>query len=236
MPLFNWQKKKDDAGNELFELPEELAKQIKEGAEASSKVAGIEATLKEMRDEQKREREAREAKEREIAEAEARRRQATASASTTEELQELWLTDPVAAAKKQAEPANIAIMTLRADQIKRDVFEDVEKFDLYTGDIKREVDALIAGQSLQAKNDPSVVENCYHTVIGRHTKELREGKLKSRFAGASSGSSTSTGSAGDSGTGGKRQLEITDDIRRAAKQVGIKPEDYVEMLDKEGVI
>ena len=241
MALFSWQKKTDDKGEEKFELPDEIVTQLKEGKETKEKLGKMETLLQGLVDTQQADKTAREKAVKDAADAAARAQHGKKQDELDAELEDLILTNPKEAIRRATEGQSVAIMTLRADNIRRETFEDQDKFKYYAGSIKAEVDALIAGQSLAARNDPSVVENCYHTVMGKHVDEIAEGKLKSRFAaGTGSSSGTSSGSAGSSGTGGKEKTKIDTayeaDIRKAAKQVGIKYEDYVEMLDKEGVL
>lgn len=236
---------KNDEGKQELELPDELVSQIKKGADSADKVSTIETKLSELttlfsndlKDRKKREDDAAAAS----AAAVARKNHTERQEQIDSEIEELMLTNPKEAIRKATESQSVAIMTLNANNIRREVFEDSEKFKYYYGDIKSEVDKLIAGQTLAARNDPSVVENCYKTVLGNHVDELVEGKLKSRFASSENGGrGTSSGSAGSTGTGGNekktRDADFESDLRRAAKQVGIKYEDYVEMLEKDGVI
>jgi hypothetical protein len=241
MPVFPWAKKKNAEGEETFELPEEITTQLKAGVEAKEKLGKMEFMLEELKNIQVAEKTAREKKEADAAAEAARKKASERQTQTDAEIEELMLTDPKEAIRRATEGQTVAIMNLRADNIKRDVFEDAQKFKYYTGDIKREVDALIAGQNLNARNDPSVVENCYHTVMGKHADEIAEGKIKNRFAGSESSSrGTSSGSAGSSGAGGTEKktydTEYMKEIERAAKQVGIKTSDYIEMLEKDGVL
>ena len=107
------------------------------------------------------------------------------------------LSDPKKAIELANRPTQIALLRVNASNVKRDVFENQDKFKYYHGAVKEEVDKLLDFQNLSAQNEPSVVENCYLTVIGKHHDEIMDGKIKSKFAGASGGSSgTSTGSAG----------------------------------------
>jgi hypothetical protein len=152
--------------------------------------------------------------------------------STDDEVAALMLTDPAAAVRKASEASNVAILTLRADALKRDTFEDVEKYQYYTGEVKSEVDKLLAGQTIAARNDIGVIENCYYTVVGRLQEANRDKKLKSRFA--SSGGAL--GDGGHAGGSSGNEPEITDDIRRVAKSLGFDAKEYAEMLQKDGVI
>ena len=120
-------------------------------------------------------------------------------------------------------------MEMRANNVRREVFEDTEKFEYYSGDFKREVDALLAAQPLSFRNNPASVENVYYNVLGRKQKEIAEGKIKSRFASATSGSSTS----GKTGEADKFMIEIDDQIRKAAKLTGMTPEEYAAVVAQE---
>lgn len=237
MAVFPWQKKEAE-GKEEFTLPDELNKKIEDGARAAAELPKITEMLTGLKSIMETDAAARK-KEKDDAAAEAARKAKTVRTEAEDtELEELMLTDPKKAteliAKRATESTNVALLTLRADSIRRETFEDAEKFKYYTGDIKKEVDKMIANQTLAARNDPSIVENCYKVVLADHMPEILEGKIKSRFAGSeSSGRGTSSGSAGGSGT--KEPLPITDDVKKLAKQFGIKPEDYAEMLEKEGI-
>lgn len=125
------------------------------------------------------------------------------------------------------------VLSVRADNVRREVFEDrAADFPYYTGDIKAEVDRIVRSQGLDFQNNPQALENTYYTVVGKKNKELQEGKLKSRFA-ASSGSNNSGAGDDDKSSRDKVEITITDDIKRAAKMTGLKVEDYVELLRKE---
>lgn len=240
MPLFNWQRSQateDPEKKEItFKLNEEDQKKIDAAVKSTEELPKIKEQLEGLKglqafvEDYKKEKA-------DATAAAARKKQEETQGTLDDEIEQLIITDPKAAIAKATSGQAAAILTLRADNIKREVFEDAEKYKYYHGDIKKEVDALLAAQSLQARNDPSVVENCYKTVVGSHTDEILEGKLKTRFAGSESSSrGTSTGSAGSSSSSdGKKNLPITDDVRKLAKSFGVTPEDYAEMLDKEGI-
>jgi len=240
---FPWQKKPESETGEI-DFPDDLAKKIEAGAGAAAQLEDVNKKLGKLDainsfiDEFKAEK------------AEAKRKAEAAAAAKTNddlsaELEELMLTDPKNATevivRNATRDSNIALMTLRADNIKREVFENEKDFPYYHGDIKKEVDALIAGQPLNARNDKSVVENCYKTIVGNHVTEIVEGKLKNRFAGADGGGrGTSSGSAGSNGGTGDSEasfdsLRDKEEIARAAKQLGFKPDEYRKMLDQEGI-
>lgn len=141
--------------------------------------------------------------------------------------------DVEAVVSELTKPQAELVLSVRADNIRREVFEDrATDFPYYTGDIKAEVDKIIKSQPLAFQNNPQALENTYYTVVGKKNKELQEGKLKSRFA-APSGSNNSGSGDEDKNSRDKVEITITDDIKRAAKMTGLKVEDYVELLRKE---
>lgn len=235
MAKFFWQRTKDEtSGEEKFALPEEMEKQLAAGAKAAEELPKITQLLADLKSTQES-KEVAEKKTRDDAAAAAARKKAEETNGTLEEqIEALMLEGKTKEAVKLATQDQAAVlMTLRADNVKRELFEDAEKFKYYHGDIKREVDELLSGQSLTLRNDPASVANCYHTIIGKHANEILEGKIKTRFAGSESGSrGTSSGSAG---SGDKKELKITDDVKKLAQQFGVKPEDYAEMLEQEGI-
>lgn len=235
MALFSWQKKQKEDGTEELALSQEDQERIDKAAKAAEELPAIKEKLSGL-DKINEFITAFQAEREEEKQKKQQHQQQTQQTQNEEEFEELMLTDPKRAVSMALQPTQQALLNLRADNIKREVFEDTKKFRYYHGDIKSEVDRLIAGQPLTARNDPSVVENAYLTVVGRHHDEIMEGKLKDRFAASEgSGRSTSSGSAGDSGTSEKKQVVITDDIRKIAKGLGFKPEDYAKMLDEEGI-
>jgi hypothetical protein len=235
MALFSWQKKQKEDGTEELAFSEEDQKRMDKAAKAAEELPAIKEKLSgldkinEFIDAFKAEKEVEKQKLQ-------KQQQQQQQTQTEEEFEELMLTDPKRAMNIALQPTQQALLTLRADNLRREIYEDTKKFRYYHGDIKSEVDKLIAGQPLTARNDPSVIENAYLTVVGRHHDEIMEGKLKDRFAASeSSGRATASGSAGDSGTAEKKSVVITDDIRKIAKGLGFKPEDYAKMLDEEGI-
>lgn len=234
---FPWQKSED--GKESVEFPDDLVKKIEKGAEASDKLSKIETMLQEQRDIQaKKDKDEKDAKD--AAAAAARKKQQEDSQGTLEEQIEALMLEGRTreaielATKGKTDALSNVILTTRADQVKRGVFEDTEKFKYYHGDLKTEIDSLLEKQPLVFRQDPANIENCYNTVIGKHHNEIMEGKIKSRFA-AGSGTSHGTNGAGDTGAGDKKPPVITDDIKKMSKIFGMEPEKYAEMLEKEGV-
>lgn len=235
--LLSWMKKDDKDGKEQLEvsLPEDTQKKLDAATAAAAEIPKMKEMLEGLKGIQAFAEDYRKDKEAEAA-ARAAKARADSQAQTDEDLQNLILTDPAAAIRRGTQDQSVAILTIRADQIKRDVFEDMERFPFYTGEVKSEIDKLLAGQNLQNRNDPSVVENCYYTVVGRHAEEARDGKLKSRFASGSGSRGTSSGSAGAGASKDESEkLEINDDVRRAARITGMSPEDYAKMIYDQGV-
>jgi hypothetical protein len=236
-----WQRKKAEDGAETLEIPKELEDQIKAGAEAKEKIGKVEQLVQSLVDIQQKNTDERRKAEAEAVAAAARKNREETEGTLEEQIEALMLEGKTKQAIELANRGtNEAILAVRADNIRREVFEDAEKFEYYSGDIKREVDALIASQHVTFRQNPANIENCYHTVLGKHTKEIVEGKLKSRFAGGTD-RSTNNGNASDSSSSKDKKDRNFDtegeaNLRKAAKQSGIKYEDYVELLEKEGVL
>ena len=237
-----WQKQKNDNGTEELAIPKELEDQIKEGAEGAKKISKLEILLEGLVSTQQAEVAARKKEKDDADAAAARKRAVEGSDKLSEEIEELILTNPREAILRATAGQTEAIKAVHADNVRREVFEDTTKFKYYHGDIKREVDAMIVSQNVDFRLHPANIENCYHTVMGKHTDEIAEGKIKTRFAGSESSSrGTSSGSAGSTGTGGDREkIEYTADtlkaFEKAAKVAGITTKDYIELYEKEGVI
>lgn len=230
-----WHRTTAEDGTEKVEvsLPDDVKKQLDAAAKTAEEMPKLRELLEGMTSFQadlKKEKE-----ERERAEAAARAaRQRETQGQTQEELEQLMLTDPLAASKKLLEPTQIALMDMRADMLRRETFENAEKFPWYTGEIKTEVDRLIAGQkSVTARCDPGVIENAYYSVVGRMQAKISEGKLKNRFASAEGSRGTATGNTGSGSV--DEPLQITDDIKKLAQIFGMKPEEYAKNLKEDGV-
>lgn len=235
MAIFDWQRNKVADATASAGDAEEIQKKLERAASVADEIPQIKERLSaldrvtEFIDEFKNERE------RDRAE-KAKSAAAAKAAADSEAFGDLIFTDPQAAINKAIEPTQLALINLKADGMRREIFEDTQKYKYYHGSIKSEVDKLIAAQPVTARVDPSVIENAYLTVVGRHADEIIEGKLKSRFSGAESSSrGTASGSAGDRGSQDSDAIVITDDIKKIAKGFGITPEDYAEMLKNEGV-
>ena len=234
---FPWQKN-DATGVQELELPDELVEGMKAGKDAKEGLSRIEQMLKDQASLQAKK--DKEEKDRaDAAAAAARKREQEAATGTLEEQIEALMLEGRTkdaielATKSKTDALASVVMTTRADQIKRETFENEEKFKYYHGDIKTEVDSLLARQPLEFRQNPENIENCYNTVVGKHHSEIMEGKIKTRFAGASG--SRDGGRAGESGTKDDKPPVITDDLRKAARLLGFKPEEYAKMLDDEGV-
>ena len=89
----------------------------------------------------------------------------------------------------QLQVVNKTAMQTSARELRRSVFEDVENYEYYTGDVKRRVDEILDREPLTNQNNPDVVRNAYKVVAFEHFKEIQDGKLRSRL---SSVTSTST--------------------------------------------
>ena len=242
MARFPWQKAETPEGKEEFTLPDELQKQIKDGADAAAQLpkitemlAGLNSLVQEQVTSQK--------KREEILTRQQQQQNNTESAQELEErIEALMLEGKTREAISLATQGQTqAIKAIHADQVRRELFDsDPEKFQYYSGGIKREVDALIANQAVDFRTNPFNIENCYHTVLGKHTKEIVEGKLKTRFA-SGNGGGTSSGSAGNTGASDGKESRVAGiaadpEVIRAARQCGIPVAEYAKMLEEDGVV
>jgi len=235
-----WQRKQGaDGETEQLEvnLPKETEEKINAAISANTENSSRYSELKQsldsinarfLREDQERERH--EAAERS-------RRQQEENGQGEEEITNLMLTDPVAATKRLIKQTTDiqgqALLTMRADALRREIFDDQEKFPFYSGEIKSEIDKLLEGQTLQHRNDRGVIENAYYATLGRHQREIEDGKLKSRFAAAESTRGTATGNMKGSEESAVKPLD--DDGKKAARLLGFKDDDYAKMLHEEGV-
>ena len=110
-----------------------------------------------------------------------------------------FLENPEGAINQKLQPIVKMQYELLAEQKKNEILNEKE---YYHGDFKAKVDAMLASQPLEAKVNPTVIENCYKVVLADHTKELVEGKLKTR---ASLLTPSSSGTGGHSGKEGQEE-------------------------------
>lgn len=243
MPFkLGWMKKKDAEGNETPELTmsDEDRNKMLEGTaskdditQLGSKFDQLKASLDSINSHFSSEEEAK----KQERERKAREAAATTQTQTEEELNELFLTNPVEAAKRliasQSSPANQALLLVRADTVKRQLFEDEDKFPYYTGEVKAEIDKLLSNESAQNQNNLAVIEHAYFSTVGRRSKELAEGKLKSRFASSEGNRGTATGNAGGKTEDTIKPLDA--DGQKVARMLGYDDAAYAKMLHEEGI-
>jgi hypothetical protein len=233
-----WQKAKD--GEEAsFDLPDDLVAKINKGAEATDKLTKIEQLLADQASVQAAKDKAAKDKEDAAARAAAAKKTEEVQGTIDEQVEALMIEGRTKeaielATKGKTDALANVVMATRADQIKRELFEDTDKFKYYHGSLKSEIDSLLEKQPLAFRQDTANIENVYNTIVGKHHGEIMEGKIKSRFA-AGAGSSHGAGDDGKGGAGDKEPPAITDDVRKAAKTFGMKPEEYAKMLVEEGV-
>jgi len=144
------------------------------------------------------------------------------------ELNELALEDPVKAARlifeRESRGLTTATINTQSQLLRKQLFDDnPDKFEYYdkaNPEFKSEVDRLIDGLPLESRTNPDAIQNCYYVAFGRKQQEIKDGKLKSRFA------ATSTTTSGSSSTKDKDTIQLTELQKKAAKAMGITEEDY----------
>jgi hypothetical protein len=223
------EKKKQEAAAKK-QREDEIAAAVKAATDPIvEKLKGLDS-ISNLAAEMKTEREANKKKE-EDAEAERQRKASGGNAPTDEELAKLMETDPKRAVAYLTQGQRELTLRNSAQLVKASVFTDrSDEFPYYTGEIKAEVDKVIGEQNLQFQNDPVAVANAYYTVIGRKQKDITDGKIKSRFA--STSGTTGTGGTGGGNQGEEFKLEVTDEMRKAARLSGIPIDDYMKMAEK----
>lgn len=164
------------------------------------------------------------------AEAAARAKAATDRNEQEEtELNELALTDPVKAAAiiadKKMAPLVAAQINTQSVLLRKQIFDDdPDRYEFYSGDFKNHVDKLINNLPLNLKTEPEAIKNCYAVAMFDKQQEIKEGKIKSRFAAASA-------SAAGTSTKETQKPTLSDAEKHAAKAFGISEDDYSKMKE-----
>jgi hypothetical protein len=218
---------KNDKKEEKMELPPELKTQFDKVDALDTKVSSIDERLKgldsitafvtDIKTRQER-----------ADKAAADKIKLEADKNRDDDLLENILTDPKGVINEVTKPQAEAILGVMAENVRRQVFEDREdEFPYYTGDLKKEVNTVLAAQPLAFRNNPASVENVYHTIVGKHMKEINDGKIKSRFASASSNIKGS-----DKDSKEKPVIELTADIKRMARLTGMSDDDALAIVTR----
>lgn len=147
--------------------------------------------------------------------------------SQDKELEELLLNDPIKAqeliAERKMQPLVQATINTQSQLLRKQIFDDnPSEFEYYHGEFKNKVDKLIDNLSLEHKTNPNAIKNCYAVAFYEYQKDIKEGKLKSRFASVSLPSSSTTSNKD------KDEIVLSDEEKRAARMLGIKEEDYAK--------
>jgi phage I-like protein len=130
--------------------------------------------------------------------------------------------------------ANQSAMRAEARETRRGIFEDIESHPYYTGDLKKKIDEMIEKEPLENQINPLLVRNAYKIIVADHMKDIQEGKVRSRLSSATGSSTTTT-----TKTDANALPALTDEDKRAAKNFGIKEEDWAKTkkdLITEGVL
>ena len=227
-----------DRFRETEETPEDKKKREQEELELKNKlnkvdkIDDVEKSLKEFRTkaegslnemseflkEQKAEKARREA--------EAKNKKASENKEAEDkDLEELALTDPVKAAELIADrkmgPLVAAQINTQSVLLRKQIFDDnPSQFEYYHGEFKNEVDKLIDNLDIRHKTNPEAIKHCYAIAYFNKQNEIKEGKLKSRFA------ATSSSSNNNNNTKDKETINLNDEQKRAAKALGVSEEEY----------
>src|SRR5208282_6916079 len=165
---FPWEKEKKDDNKDKDKLPESLENRFKTIDEKmvtkddltalNKKLEGLDS-INAFVTEQKKEKEDRQ---RAIDD----KKRADARPSGEDLAARVLSGDVESVVRELTEPQANLVLSVRADNIRREVFEDrAADFPYYTGDIKAEVDKIIKTQPLAFQNNPQALENTYYTVV-----------------------------------------------------------------------
>ncbi len=224
--------KKEDPKEEKVELPKELKESIENSIKTTmspieEKLKGLDSLVafaqEYKTDKEKAIKDAADAK------AAAEAKKVKEDKPSSEDLAAALLQDPEGTFRDLSKHQVEFMLSMRADQIKDQVFRDrAEEFPYYSGEVKTEVDKILSEQTLKFKTDPNAVANVYYTVVGKKQKDINDGKIKSRFASASGSSTNGTVKSED----GEIKLEMSAEMKRAAKLTGMSEEDFLKLAER----
>ena len=160
---------------------------------------------------------------REAAEARAQEEQQRIQQRKEQEEMPDFYTDPDKAIAERMKPLINNQINTNSILMRREIFDD-PAFEYYDGETKTLIDRYIDSLPLSHRADPASIKNCYYTVMGQKMGEIKEGKLKSRFAKASAAASGTGASKGEPET----VDTISQDEERVIREFGISKEDYIK--------
>jgi hypothetical protein len=160
-----------------------------------------------------------------------------AATSTKDALNAVFYDDPAQAIELAQRPMLDRFKRTEAKLAMAEMFQDGDRFPYYHGTIKKEVDAMAALQPVVFFDHPDNIENLYNAVIGKRAAEIAEGKLAKRSSLAQgSGGSNGNSSSVNNGKEPKAAVQLTDDVKKAAKAFGYGEQEYAEMIaEQEGI-
>jgi len=219
-----WSAKKEESEEEDEHKNDIEIKPPKEVTEKLAKIDNLELGLNELKDKSKvLDRMSSYLDEQDNARQAARAKEAAERAKkATENQDEEWLTDPQKAFQTAVNPLVAAQINTSSQILRRDIFNDGKEFEFYQGDFKKKVDQYIDQLPLQAKNDPASIKNCYFLVLGQSQAEIRDGKLKSRFAAVTTSNAKDGTNKGESSD----KITLSDEQKRAAARLGVPENKY----------
>lgn len=230
-PFTTREDEKDKKEDEIELKPEEVKKKLDKIDSIETTVNGFNEKLKGLDSVTayiaRQEREEKDRKE-----AAARKAREVAEAKETEDLD--FFGDPAAAVKHLVDKSVQPLVTNAVQQAARnnayEFFQGDSRFEYFDDPaFKQEVMRLIYSVPPGSMNSNETFENCYHVVAGRKAQEIKEGKIKSRFAAASS---SGGGTGATTGTS-EKTITLSEDQKKAAKMFGMTEKEYAEGVKKE---
>ena len=219
-----WEGKKEEEGKKEDELelkPKEVKAQL-------DKIETISTEFQKFRDESKSSQErlnkfleAQEELQRiadEKAEAERNKR-------SGQEINDELESDPASAITKLISPMHQTALKTEAKLARKEFFEDNAKdFEYYSDPtFRRRVDALIESLPIQTQSNVKSIENCYAVAERELRQEIKDGKIKSKFAAQSS-----TNNNGSTKTNEVTGDNLSDDEKSVAAKFGMTNDEYAK--------
>lgn len=138
-----------------------------------------------------------------------------------------FMLDPAEATRRAIAEGTSGLTTgVKMLAARGNIRETLQDQEYYHGDLKTKIDSMIAAQSLDNQCRSDVVLNCYKTVVFDHMKEINEGKIKAKTSSSTFEGGSTGGHKADSDNSTAETM--TEDEKRAASAMGIKPDEWIK--------
>lgn len=153
----------------------------------------------------------------------AKKKEREDSALTNED----FMLDPAEATRRAIAEGTSGLTTgVKMLAARGNIRETLQDQEYYHGDLKTKIDSMVAAQSLDNQCRSDVVLNCYKTVVFDHMKDINEGKIKAKTSSSTFEGGSTGGHKADSDNSTAETM--TEDEKRAASAMGIKPDEWIK--------